>query len=107
MVGLADQYKTGDIQLANLNLKDKLISLLLCLKNLASKPTRRNKAGDPLFTKMELNDIAQILRLHFGPYKGLKVDSIEKRIYEVSNNLKINDPGYQDLNKALQKFFFN
>jgi hypothetical protein len=55
---------------------------------------------------MELNDIAQILRLHFASYKGLKVDSIEKRIYEVNNALKTDDPDYQDLSKAMQKFFF-
>lgn len=103
---LADKYETGDIQLANLHFKDKLITLFLCLKNLASKPTRKNKSGDLLFAKMDLNDIAQILRLHFAAYQGRKIDSIEKRIYEVNNNLTTEAPAYQDLSKALQKFFF-
>jgi hypothetical protein len=56
---------------------------------------------------MDLNDIAQILLLHFAPYKGRKIDSIEKRIYEVNNSLKSNDPAYQELSRALQRFFFS
>ena len=105
-MNLADKYETGDIQLANLNLKDKLITLLLCLKNLTSRPTRKNKLGESLFLKMDLNDIAQILRLHFASYKALKIDSIEKRIYEVNNNLKTEEQSYLNLFKGLQKFFF-
>ncbi|HEX9510083.1 MAG TPA: hypothetical protein VF939_06340 [Puia sp.] len=104
---LADQYETGDIPIANLHLKDKLITLFLCLRSLTNKTTSRNKTGDPLFSKMDLNDIAQILRLHFAPYKGLKIDSIEKRIYEVNNKLQPDGPGYQELSRSLQKFFFN
>jgi hypothetical protein len=83
IMSLADKYETGNIQLTNLNMKDKLITLFLCLKSLSGKSTRKNKNGDPLFTEMDLNDIAQILRLHFAPYKGRKIDSIERRIYEV------------------------
>jgi hypothetical protein len=107
LMNLADKYETGDIQLANLNLKDKLITLFLTLKNVSGKPNRNNKSGEPLFLKMDLNDIAQILRLHFSNYKGLKIDSIEKRIYEVNNNQKLNDPAVAELTKSLQKFFFN
>ena len=103
---LVGQYESGNIEIANLHMKEKLIILLLCLKNLCAKPARKNKPGDPLFTKMELNDIAQILHLHFAPYKGLKIDTIEKRIYEVNNNLKTNEAHYEELYKALQKFFF-
>jgi len=50
--------------------------------------------------------IAKILRLHFAPYKGLKIDSIERRVYEVNTNFKSDNPAYQDLFKALQKYFF-
>jgi hypothetical protein len=104
---LTDKYETCNIQLTNANMKDKLIGLFLCLKDLTGKPPRKNKPGDSLFTKMDLNDIAQILRLHFAPYKGLKIDSIERRVYEVNNNFKSDNSAYQELSKALQKFFFN
>lgn len=106
IMSLADKYETGNIQLTNLSMKDKLITLFLCLKSLTGKPNKKNKVGDPLFTDMDLNDIAQILRLHFAPYKGRKIDSIERRIYEVNNSLKFDDLTYHELNKALQKFFF-
>jgi len=106
IMNLADKYETGNIQLSNLNMKDKLITLFLCLKSLTGKSRRKNKGGDPLFMEMDLNDIAQILRLHFAPYKGRKIDSIERRIYEVNNSLKSDDPEYRELSKALQKFFF-
>lgn len=56
---------------------------------------------------MDLNDIAQILWLHFAPYTGLKIDSIERRVYEVNTNFKSDNPDYQDLSKALQNYFFN
>jgi len=55
---------------------------------------------------MDLNDIAQILRLHFNPWKGQKIDSVEKRIYSVNAAYKSDDPDFQELSKALQKFFF-
>jgi hypothetical protein len=107
IMALADKYETSNIQLTNATMKDKLIGLFLCLKDLTGKPPRKNKPGDSLFSKMDLNDIAQILRLHFGPYKGLKIDSIERRVYEVNTNFKSDKPAYQDLSKALQKYFFN
>jgi hypothetical protein len=107
IMALADKYETSNIQLTNATMKDKLIGLFLCLKDLTGKPPRKNKPGDSLFSKMDLNDIAQILRLHFAPYKGLKIDSIERRVYEVNTNFKSDNPVYQDLSKALQKYFFN
>jgi len=107
IMALADKYETSNIQLTNATMKDKLIGLFICLKDLTGKPSRRNKPGDSLFSKMDLNDIAQILRLHFAPYKRLKIDSIERRVYEVNTNLKSDNLAYQDLSKALQKYFFN
>jgi hypothetical protein len=107
IMALTDKYDTSNIQLTNANLKDKLIGLFLCLKDLTAKPFRKNKPGDSLFTKMDLNDIAQILRLHFAPYTGLKIDSIERRVYEVNTKFKPDNPAYQELAKALQKFFFS
>jgi hypothetical protein len=107
IMALADKYETGNIQMTNANMKDKLIGLLLCLKDLTGKPARKNKSADSLFSKMDLNDIAQILRLHFAPYKGLKIDSIERRVYEVNTKFKSDNPAYQDLAKALQKYFFS
>jgi hypothetical protein len=103
---LADKYETGSIQLTNEDMKEKLIALFLCLRSLTGKPSRRNKAGERLFARMDINDIAHILRLHFVPWKGLKIDSVERPIYKVNESYKSDDPDFTELNKALQKFFF-
>jgi hypothetical protein len=107
IMALADKYETGNIQLTNDNMKEKLIGLFLVLKDLTGKPARKNKSVDSLFTKTDLNDIAQILRLHYAPWKGLKIDSIERRVYDVNAKFKSDNPVYQELAKALQKYFFN
>jgi hypothetical protein len=70
---LADKYEIGEIQLTNQEKAEKLIALFLYLKNLTGKPNRRNKTGEYLFSAMDLNDIANILRLHFIPWKGQKL----------------------------------
>jgi hypothetical protein len=103
---LADKYEVGSIELTNQEKKEKLVALLLTLRSLTGKPNRRNKMGEPLFSRMDLNDIAQIFRLHFMPWKGQKIDSVEKRIYAVNASYKSDDPDLQELSKALQKFFF-
>ena len=107
IMALADKYETGNIQLTNDNMKEKLIGLFLVLKDLTGKPARKNKSADSLFTKTDLNDIAQILRLHFAHWKGLKIDSIERRVYDVNAKFKSDNPTYQELAKALQRYFFN
>jgi hypothetical protein len=103
---LADKYEIGAIQLTNEAMKEKLIALFLCLRTLTGKPSRRNKIGEPLFSAMDLNDIAQVLRLHFLPWKGQKIDSVEKRIYAVNAGYKPDDPDILELSKALNKFFY-
>jgi hypothetical protein len=70
IMALANKYETSNVQLTNANMKDKLIGLFLILKDLTGKPVRKNKSADSLFSKMDLNDIAQILRLNFTPWKG-------------------------------------
>jgi len=108
MARMAAQYDAGEIELANGLLKDKLITMFICLRNLASKPKGKVKQGDPLFKKMSLGDIAKVLRLHFIPFKGLKADTVEKNVYEMNTFTNENDrnTSYTELNKTLQKFFF-
>jgi hypothetical protein len=56
---------------------------------------------------MDLLDIAQILRAHFASYKGIKIDTVERRVYDVNSKIRSENPGYEELSKALQKYFFN
>jgi len=107
IMALTDKYEAGNIQLTNATMKDKLIGLFLCLRDLAGKPSRRTKAADSLFSNMDLLDIAQILRTHFASYKGIKIDTVERRVYDVNSKIRSENPGYEELSKALQKYFFN
>jgi hypothetical protein len=107
IMAMTDKYEAGNIQLTNVTMKDKLIGLFLCLRDLAGKPSRRTKAADSLFSNMDLLDIAQILRAHFASYKGIKIDTVERRVYDVNSKIRSENPGYEELSKALQKYFFN
>lgn len=106
MEQMAGQYDAGEIELANPLHRNKLITLFLCLRNLKSK-ARKKGMGAPLFTRMSSADIAKLLRLHIIPFKGYKADTIEKNIGTVNTELQTDDPAYMELDKALQKFFFN
>lgn len=104
---LTGQYETGDIELVNYQLKDKLIGLFICLKNLTFKPRAKKTGETPLFSKIGLGDIAKLLRLNIVPFKGYKADTVEKSVYAVNNSYNSEDTANKELDKALQKFFYN
>lgn len=106
---LVGQQQTGSIKLSNIHLKDKLIGLFQVLKELQkevkSKETNKHQQGEPLFTKMDNIDIAHLL-LNFVPFNQSKIEAAEKQYYRVRADIDREDPSYQQLNKALQKYFF-
>jgi len=106
MEHMAARYEAGEIELANHDHREKLITLFLCLKNLQSRARKRGM-GASLFTRMGLIDIAKILRLHIVPFKSYKADTVEKNVGNVNTELKTDSSAYVELDKALQKFFFN
>jgi predicted nucleic acid-binding protein len=106
---LASQQQTGSIILSNIHQKDKLISLFHALKELQkeakSKATEKHHQGEPLFTKMDNIDIAHLM-MNFVPFNQSKIDAAEQQYYRVRSKIDRDDPAYQQLNKALQKYFF-
>lgn len=104
------QQQTGSITFTNIHLKERLIGLFQALKELQkeakSKTGAKHSQGEPLFTKMDNVDIAHLL-LNFVPFNQSKIDAAEQQYYRVRNNLDRDDPAYQQLNKALQKYFFS
>lgn len=106
---LASQ-QTGSITLANIHLKEKLIGLFQALKELQketkSKDAAKHSQGELLFTKMDNKDIAHLL-LNFVPFNRSKIDAAEQQYYRVRGDIDRDDPNYQQLSKALQKFFFS
>lgn len=107
---LVTQQQTGSIALTNIHLKERLIGLFQALKELQKEPKTKSGAkhtqGELLFTKMDNIDIAHLL-LNFVPFNQSKIDAAEQQYYRVRNNLDRDDPAYQQLNKALQKYFFS
>jgi len=106
---LAAQQQTASITLSNVHLKDKLIGLFHTLKELQkevkSKASHKHSQGEPLFTKMDNIDIAHLL-LNFVPFNQSKIEAAEQQYYRVRTKIDRDDPAYQQLNKALQKYFF-
>ena len=106
---LAAQHQTGSITLTNIHLKERLIGLFQALKELQkegkSKTGVKHRQGEPLFTKMDNINIAHLL-LNFVSFNQSKIDLAEQQYYRVRNNLDRDAPAYQQLNKALQKYFF-
>jgi hypothetical protein len=106
---LITQQQTGSITFTNIHLKERLIGLFQALKELQkeakSKTGVKHIQGEPLFTKMDNIDIAHLL-LNFVPFNQSKIDAAEQQYYRVRNNLDRDAPAYQQLNKALQKYFF-
>ncbi len=107
---LVAQQQTGSIALTNIHLKERLIGLFQALKELQKESKAKSGAkhaqGELLFTKMDNIDIAHLL-LNFVPFNQSKIDAAEQQYYRVRNNLDRDDPAYQQLNKALQKYFFS
>jgi hypothetical protein len=62
-------------------------------------------AEDKLFKRFYATDLASILHLHFRAFKDKKCNTVQVKITECSDRLKINNPKVQNLNEALEAFF--
>jgi len=51
-------------------------------------------------------DLASILHLHYRAFKGKQINTVQAKISQTSEDLKINDPKVQKLTKALTEFFY-
>lgn len=102
MEAITGVLAAGRIEPNNHNHLEKMIQLLILLQTVQS-PGRR---GEQLFKRFSSTDIAAILQLHFSPYKNLKVNTLQRKITEAGEQLKPTNPRVQQLNKALQDFFY-
>jgi len=100
---LTDSLITGNIELNNHNNLDKLIQLYILIQTIKSPDSA---VEDKLFKRNSSTDLASILHLHFPAFKDKKFNTIQVKITECSDRLKINDPKVQKLTKALTEFFY-
>jgi hypothetical protein len=100
---LTDSLITGNIELNNHNNLDRLIQLYILIQTIKSPDS---VSEDKLFKHNSSTDLASILHLHFRAFKDKKFNTVQVRITECSDRLKVNDPKVQKLTKALTEFFY-
>ena len=100
---LTDSFLTGNIELNNHNNLDRLIQLYILLQTIKSPDS---VLEDKLFKRNSSTDLASILHLHFRAFKSKKFNTVQVKITECSDRLKINDPKVQKLVRALNDFFY-
>jgi hypothetical protein len=100
---LTDSFITGEIELNNHNNLDRLIQLYILIQAIKSPD---GVSEDKLFKRNSYTDLASILHLHFRAFKDKKFNTVQVKITECSDRLKINDPKVQKPSKALTEFFY-
>jgi hypothetical protein len=99
---LTDSFLTGNIELNNQNHLERLVQLYILIQAIKSP----GSSEDRLFKRNSSSDLASILHLHFRAFKDKKFNTVQVKITECSDRLKINDPKVQKLAKALAEFFY-
>lgn len=104
MTSVTDSFPAGNIELNNHNNLEKLIQVLILISSI--KSPGEAASADKLFKHFSATDLASILHLHFRPFKDKKFNTVQVKITECSDRLKINNPKVQKLNQALKDFFY-
>ncbi len=100
---LTDSFITGEIELNNHNNHDRLIQLYILIQHIKSPDS---VPEGKLFKRNSYTDLASILHLHFRAFKDKKFNTVQAKITECSDRLKINDPKVQKVVRALTDFFY-
>lgn len=100
MKELTGAFITGNVQLNNRNDENKIIQLFIFIQELQATSSQQ------LFKKFSSTDIASILHLHFDAFKNKKINTIQKKISELTEQLHTtNSHKVKNLEVALQEFF--
>jgi hypothetical protein len=102
---VTDVLPSGRIELNNQSQQEKLIQLFILLRTLMA-PAHISKT-EQLFVKFSDSDLATILQMHFSAFKSLKINTVQRKIGEANEMLDHKNPGVQQLNQAMQAFFYN
>lgn len=100
---LTDSFVTGNIELNNHNHLERLVQLHILIQSIKSPD---GASEDRLYKRNSSTDLASILHLHFRAFKGKKFNTVQVKIMECSDRLKINDPKVQKVVRALTDFFY-
>ena len=97
---LTGAFITGNIQLNNRNDENKIIQLLILIQELQAAGSQQ------LFKKFSSTDIASILHLHFEAFANLKINTVQKRISEQTEQLHTTSSRKVKTSKSPYKIFF-
>lgn len=101
MKTLTGSFITGNIQLNNRADEEKIIQLFILMQELQTARSQQ------LFKKFSSTDIASILHLHFDAFKAKKINTIQKKISELTEQLHTtNSQKAKNLGTTLQEFFY-
>lgn len=101
---LTGSLTTGNIQLNNRKHEDKIMQLFIILQCVQAPP--QVAKAEQLFKKFPTTDIAAILHLHFEAFKEKKLNTLQKNVGNMAEQIHFNQPAIEKLNKALQDFFY-
>ena len=104
MASLTESMPAGNIQLNNQNHLEKLIQVFILILSLKAPGEAGN--ADKLFKRFSHTDLASILHLHFQEFKDKKFNTVQVKITDCADRLKINNPKMQKLNQALEALFY-
>ena len=90
--------------MVNFNNLEKLVQLYILI--LSIKAPGEAASENKLFKRFSATDLASILHLHFMAFKDKKFNTVQVKITECGDRLKINNPKVQNLNQALEAFFY-
>jgi hypothetical protein len=100
---LTESLITGNIELNNQHNLTRLIHLYLLIQSIEIV---RGSSAEKLFKRNTNMDLACILHLHYRAFKGKQINTVQAKISQTSEDLKINDPKVQKLTKVLTEFFY-
>ena len=88
MASLTDSFPAGNIELNNYNNLEKLVQLYILI--LSIKAPGEAASENKLFKRFSATDLASILHLHFLAFKDKKFNTVQVKITECGDRLKIN-----------------
>lgn len=97
---LVSSYPTGNIQLNNHAHLEKVIQTLILLQTV--KAPDKIAKGEQLFKSFSTTDLAFLLNLHFLTFKSMKPNTVQVRIKEYNDRLRLESPKVQKLADALR-----
>ncbi len=101
---ITERLPAGRIELNNRNHEEKIIQLLILWQQVQAPPELAR--AEQLFKKFTAMDIATILHLHFDAFRDNKIPTLQKKVGEQNERLRMSHPPVKKLVEALQSFFY-